>query len=333
MKYSTSLNLCALIFLIALFSNSLGLKLNKPISECKIRKLIARFQPNMYFHSEETNFPLAIEDLQISWKDAELKNPDFKIKSEQPEGLSFSTTTPIYTSFYETSTDVKIVYVYLFGAADCGYTMIYKSKAGKGFTKVEKTAKITTCPAGSRNANLRHVQIMLKKNYSTITSIQIAEGGENLVSEIEIEDNTHPVLYSAKGSHRIYTTPGIKCKKILDEKTTVYETSICLNEVVTKDQKWITGNIRLLKLNGVVPARVISNEENYFSFLYSGHISLDRLNGDIVGRIKEKLKLKAKLFIKSFDEKMYTKICSIADSIDADFSAVGGRALTNQPWW
>ena len=300
-----------LLLALLLISNSLSAKLRTKtrgtLSEAQAKVLVATYQPVVYLHRDEQYFPTSVENLKIDWTKTTFKNTSATVVLANKGPSSFDNTAPIYTSLYEDTSagTARISYVFFHGFNGCGPQAQLKAS----FIGISYDEWIDLCPADLHWGDVEHIEVTLTKNsagnYATISQIKYAyhqwakyytsDGSQDgkISDHVTFEDGTHPVVWSAKGSHASYSTPGnqyyydvfddSKSKKVIFVTVKVYSASLYFVDFpdtdTTNAHRWY-GNAKLLKLNGNAVTGISTDEYN-LAFQYYGSIGVQWIDSTV----------------------------------------------------
>lgn len=250
------------------------------LNEISAKNLMLKYQPIVYFSKEENSFPASIEWFGIDWSEVGVNNKETRLTSYYKGPTSLRQDAPVYTSILQESDgSVRMSYVFLFGYNNCGPNLRINAKV---LSYIESDKFYSVCPAGIHWTDIEHIQVHLNKDLSNVKYLKYAyhewgiEDHEQIhPSEVEWRD-THPIVYSALGSHASYNKPGRQKYHEVIKKTSLFgNISASLYdyppESVYEGMSWLSSNPRLLKLNGK-PTRDISEDEEQFAFKYLGRL-------------------------------------------------------------
>jgi hypothetical protein len=276
------------------FNHSAKLRTKTSLTEAAANILVQKYQPVVYLHKSEAYFPTKIENLGIDWSKATFGVVDTEVDFSYQGPSSFDSSAPIYTSVYEntSSNTVRISYLFFYGYNGCGPKASIVASVGS----LKLNEKVSLCPADLHWGDVEHIEVTLSKSnsnasYDTIYSIlyadhkwsktYTADGSQDgkLSTYVTFFDNTHPIVYSANGSHASYPSPGdnyyytifSESKKILfvKESASLEFVDSCAPNT-TDAYKWY-GNAKMLKLNGNAVSGISTQEYNV-AFKYYGRL-------------------------------------------------------------
>jgi hypothetical protein len=281
-----------MIMLLSLTNCSNNLKSSvqtSSLSEADATTLMKKFQPVVYFHSNEGYFPTSIENFSIDWSKATINSKEAIYDTKGYKGnTSLKQDAPVYCSIkVNDDGTVRISYLFLYGWNNTGPKIHMKAKlVGVG---IDNWVTAGDYGADLHYSDVEHIEIYLKSDKSTVNYMYYAyhqwgtDSGDKIYSNQVEWEGTHPVVYAALGSHASYKSAGdltyhtawSEKKKVVG--VTVYDTYCVLVDYTQKSKRWFSTNPRLLKLNDAAVSG-ISNDENYIGFKYSGRLGVEYTN-------------------------------------------------------
>lgn len=342
-----------IFFLFFNFAHILSLKtsknlksktLTKSLSESEGIELMKKYQPVVYFHSDEKYFPTAIESFNIDWTKVTYddKNAVYDTNGYKGE-RTLKQSAPVYVSILEnTDGTIRISYLFLFGWNDSGPEIKFKAKAVG--LDVQKTIVAGDYGLDLHYSDVEHIEIVLASDKSTINSLTYAfHQWKNKYSKSEITwEGTHPVVYSALGSHACYKDGGdINYKTMWNESkkelgVTIYSTYLKLVDrceaSANPKTRWFSTNQRLLKLNGSATSNISTDEYN-LAFKYSGRLGLkyDNVRWDsFKSAINYNTVMK---ILKVLSKSLYNKIDNAMDELEGLFESNATSGFYGRSYW
>lgn len=187
--------------------------------------LLTTYKPYFFFHQYEDYFPISVEEYigtsKMYWKDAVVLNrisiPDLERFEEDTSLISsnvhgeYSDYVPVYGKIDYYPSFIELKYIILFP---------YSGPIG-----------CCACfGAGQHHGDIEHVTIRLDIVTREITEVYFSahSGGQWInVKDLEYKSDKQIVVYIARNSHAMYSTPGIKPRLFL-----------CGNDYAETGLKW-----------------------------------------------------------------------------------------------